>query len=140
MTIAAASAISIRGLRVVRGGSDVLCEIDLDVESGTVTGLLGPSGSGKTTLIRSVVGVQIVAAGSITVLGRPAGAPELRSHVGYMTQAPSVYGDLTVEENLEVLQAHHARARLPSRGGRGAGGPGRSLARPRIRVSAVVSG
>jgi ABC-2 type transport system ATP-binding protein len=93
-------AISIRGLHVVRGGRDVLPGIDLDVERGSVTGLLGPSGSGKTTLIRSIVGVQIVEAGDLTVLGRPAGAAELRRHVGYVTQAPAVYTDLTVRENL----------------------------------------
>ena len=83
-----------------RGGHEVLPGIDLEVESGTVTGLLGPSGSGKSTLIRSIVGVQIVAEGRVTVLGVPAGAPELRHRVGYVTQAPSVYGDLTVRENL----------------------------------------
>jgi ABC-2 type transport system ATP-binding protein len=94
------SAVAIRGLRVVRGGGEVLHEIDLDVESGTVTGLLGPSGSGKSTLIRSIVGVQIVAAGTVTVLGLLAGEAPLRRRVGYMTQAPSVYGDLTVRENL----------------------------------------
>jgi ABC-2 type transport system ATP-binding protein len=95
-----ASAISIRGLRVIRGGNEVLPGIDLEVESGMVTGLLGPSGSGKSTLIRAIVGVQVVAEGSVTVLGVPAGAPELRHRVGYVTQAPSVYGDLTVRENL----------------------------------------
>jgi ABC-2 type transport system ATP-binding protein len=95
-----ASAISIRGLRVFRGGNEVLPGIELEVESGTVTGLLGPSGSGKSTLIRSIVGVQIVAKGTVTVLGRPAGSPELRHRLGYVTQAPSVYGDLTVRENL----------------------------------------
>jgi ABC-2 type transport system ATP-binding protein len=95
-----ASVISIEGLRVFRGGHEVLPGIDLEVESGTVTGLLGPSGSGKSTLIRSIVGVQIVAEGRVTVLGVPAGAPELRHRVGYVTQAPSVYGDLTVRENL----------------------------------------
>jgi ABC-2 type transport system ATP-binding protein len=94
------NAISIRNLRVVRGGREVLPGLDLEVERGTVTGLLGPSGSGKSTLIRAIVGVQIVAGGEVTVLGRPAGAIELRSRVGYVTQAPSVYADLTVRENL----------------------------------------
>jgi ABC-2 type transport system ATP-binding protein len=93
-------AISIRGLRVVRRGREVLREIDLDVESGRVTGLLGPSGSGKTTMIRSIVGVQIIAGGTVAVVGLPAGTAALRRRVGYMTQAPSVYGDLTVRENL----------------------------------------
>src|SRR5262245_5694530 len=95
-----AAAIEVRGLRVIRGGDEVLPGIDLEIEPGTVTGLLGPSGSGKSTLIRAIVGVQIVAGGSATVLGVPAGAEALRRRLGYVTQAPSVYGDLTVRENL----------------------------------------
>jgi ABC-2 type transport system ATP-binding protein len=95
-----AAAVSIQGLRVTRGGNEVLPGIDLEVDEGTVTGLLGPSGSGKSTLIRSIVGVQIVVSGTVTVLGRPAGSPDLRRRVGYVTQAPSVYSDLTVRENL----------------------------------------
>jgi ABC-2 type transport system ATP-binding protein len=93
-------AIEIRDLRVVRGGRLVLDAISLTVERGKVTGLLGPSGTGKTTLIRAVVGVQIVESGGVTVLGEPAGSASLRSRVGYVTQAPSVYADLTVRENL----------------------------------------
>jgi ABC-2 type transport system ATP-binding protein len=68
-----------------------------------VTGLLGPSGSGKTTLMRAIVGVQIVEGGDVTVLGRPAGSQENRRLVGYVTQAPSVYVDLTVRENLRYF-------------------------------------
>jgi ABC-2 type transport system ATP-binding protein len=94
------SAIEIRGLRVRRGGKLVLDGLSLEVAAGSVTGLLGPSGSGKSTLIRAIVGVQIVEAGEVVVLGEPAGSPQLRSRVGYVTQAPSVYGDLTVRENL----------------------------------------
>ena len=106
-------AVHIDSLRVVRGGSVVLPALSLDVAPGRVTGLLGPSGSGKTTLLRAIVGVQRVAAGVITVLGEPAGARSLRRRIGYMTQAPSVYGDLTVAENLRyfarVLGAAPAR-------------------------------
>ncbi|MBI4172514.1 MAG: ABC transporter ATP-binding protein [Actinobacteria bacterium] len=97
------AAIDVRGLRVVRGGREVLCGISLDVATGTVTGLLGPSGSGKTTLMRALVGVQQAVSGEVSVLGAAAGSPSLRSRVGYMTQSPSVYADLTVRENLRYF-------------------------------------
>ncbi len=70
---------------------------------GKVTGLLGPSGCGKTTLMRSIVGVQVVESGTVTVLGEAAGHRELRNRIGYVTQAPSVYDDLTVAENLRFF-------------------------------------
>ena len=81
----------------------MLPNVTLTVRSGTVTGLLGPSGSGKTTLMRAIVGVQIVAAGRIDVLGAAAGSPALRTRVAYVTQAPSVYADLSVRENLRYF-------------------------------------
>jgi ABC-2 type transport system ATP-binding protein len=98
-------AIRLDRLRVVRGGAVVLPELSCEVDAGTVTGVLGPSGSGKSTLIRAIVGVQRVAGGDVEVLGRPAGSASLRRRVGYMTQAPSVYGDLTVRENLSFFAA-----------------------------------
>jgi ABC-2 type transport system ATP-binding protein len=107
------SAITVESLRVRRGGRLVLDGLSVTVAAGRVTGLLGPSGSGKTTLIRAIVGVQIVEGGTVTVLGESAGAPSLRPRIGYVTQAPSVYGDLTVRENLRyfarVLDAPPAR-------------------------------
>ena len=81
----------------------VLPGLSLGLPSGQVVGLLGPSGCGKSTLLRSLVGVQRVSGGRVTVLGHPAGSPQLRRRVGYVTQAPSVYGDLTVVENLRYL-------------------------------------
>jgi ABC-2 type transport system ATP-binding protein len=106
-------AIGVEGLVVRRGGREVLHGLGFQVAAGRVTGLLGPSGCGKTTLMRAVVGVQIVESGRIDVLGRSAGAPELRSRIGYVTQAPSVYGDLSVRENLRyfarVLGVGHER-------------------------------
>ncbi|MFF5216358.1 ABC transporter ATP-binding protein [Micromonospora sp. NPDC000442] len=104
-------AIAVRGLVVDRGGRRVLHAIDATVPRGSVTGLLGPSGSGKTTLMRAVVGVQVIAAGTVTVLGAPAGSPPLRHRVGYLTQAPSVYADLTVRENARYFAALHGRDR-----------------------------
>lgn len=94
------TAIAISDLVVRRGGHDVVRIPQLALPAGRVIGLMGPSGCGKTTLMRSIVGVQRVAAGRIEVLGSPAGSAALRARVGYMTQAPSVYGDLTVRENL----------------------------------------
>jgi ABC-2 type transport system ATP-binding protein len=93
-------AIEVDDLRVIRGGRVVIPGLAMTVPVGQVTGLLGPSGCGKSTLMRAIVGVQRVASGEVRVLGRPAGSAELRRLVGYVTQAPSVYGDLTVRENL----------------------------------------
>jgi len=92
-------AIDVDTLVVRRGGRVVLDGISCQMPAGTITGLVGPSGSGKTTLMRAIVGVQKVASGTVTVLGRPAGEPWLRQRVGYLTQAPSVYADLTLREN-----------------------------------------
>ncbi|MFR9777822.1 ABC transporter ATP-binding protein [Micromonospora sp. MS34] len=103
--------VSVRDLVVDRGGRRVLQGISCTVPRGAVTGLLGPSGSGKTTLMRAIVGVQTVASGTVTVLGRPAGAAELRRRVGYLTQAPSVYADLTVRENARYFAVLQGRGR-----------------------------
>jgi ABC-2 type transport system ATP-binding protein len=96
-------AVMTKGLRVVRGRTEVLHDLDLSVPRGQVVGLLGPSGSGKSTLLRSLVGAQRIAAGVVTVLGLPAGSPPLRRRVGYVTQAASVYEDLTVLQNLQYF-------------------------------------
>jgi ABC-2 type transport system ATP-binding protein len=93
-------AVEARDLRVTRGGREVLHGLTFAVPAGEVTGLLGPSGCGKTTLMRVLVGVQARVTGSVTILGEPAGAPALRSRIGYVTQAASVYDDLSVTENL----------------------------------------
>ncbi|MDH2414239.1 ABC transporter ATP-binding protein [Nocardioides sp. CER19] len=93
-------AVEARDLRVTRGGHEVLHGIDFAVPGGEVTGLLGPSGCGKTTLMRVLVGVQAHVEGTVTVLGQPAGSRGLRSRIGYVTQAASVYDDLSIVENL----------------------------------------
>ncbi|WP_067669008.1 ABC transporter ATP-binding protein [Nocardia miyunensis] len=104
-------AIEVEHLRVRRGEHEVLHDISLTVPRGSITGLLGPSGCGKTTLMRSVVGTQIVEAGSVRVLGEPAGTPGLRARVGYVTQAPSIYDDLTVLDNVGYFGALYGRSR-----------------------------
>ena len=90
-------------LRVVRGGNKALDDLSVVVYPGRVTGLLGPSGSGKSTLIRAIVGVQLIDSGSVRVFGAEAGSPSLRRRIGYMTQAPSVYADLSVQENIRYF-------------------------------------
>jgi len=94
--------IQVRGLVVRRGRRTVLDGLDLAVGAG-VTGLLGPSGCGKSTLLRAIVGVQRTHGGSVTVLGQPAGTRALRDRIGYVTQASSVYDDLTLAENLRFF-------------------------------------
>lgn len=99
------AAIDIVDLRVIRRGRAVIPGLTTSIQPGQITGLLGPSGCGKTTLMRSIIGVQKVAGGTLTVLGNPAGSPPLRRRVGYVTQTPSVYGDLSVRENLRFFAA-----------------------------------
>jgi ABC-2 type transport system ATP-binding protein len=95
--------VEIASLTVVRGGRRVLDGLELAIERGAVTGLLGPSGCGKSTLMRSLVGVQQLSSGSVTIDGVQAGSKALRDRIGYVTQAPSVYADLTVQENLSFF-------------------------------------
>jgi ABC-2 type transport system ATP-binding protein len=97
------AAVRARELDVVRGSTHALRAVSVDVPVGRITGLLGPSGSGKTTLMRAIVGVQVIRSGTVEVLGLSAGVPELRRRVGYMTQAPSVYADLSARENLDYF-------------------------------------
>ncbi len=105
MMNSAAPAVQIEGLHVTRGSHRVFQGLDLTVPRGALVGLLGPSGGGKTTLMRSIVGVQKVASGNVTVLDSPAGSPSLRHRVGYTTQSATVYDDLTVRQNLNYFRA-----------------------------------
>ncbi|MBX6765853.1 MAG: ABC transporter ATP-binding protein [Actinomadura rubrobrunea] len=100
-----APAVRVADLCVERGGRQVLHDVTFEVPRGSIVGLMGPSGCGKTTLMRAIVGVQIVKSGTVTVLGEPAGSPSLRRRVGYATQAPAVYDDLSVTENLRYFAA-----------------------------------
>jgi ABC-2 type transport system ATP-binding protein len=99
------TAIEIDKLTVVRGGRKALDDFSCRIAAGRVTGILGPSGAGKTTLIRCIVGVQRVTAGSVMVFGSPAGAAPLRARTGYVTQAVSIYTDLTVTQNVLYFAA-----------------------------------
>lgn len=92
--------VEVQRLDVTRGKSLVLDQVSFQLAPGRIIGLLGPSGSGKSTLLRSIVGNQITSGGTVTVLGQPAGDKSLRRKVGYMTQAPSVYDDLSIRQNI----------------------------------------
>jgi len=91
--------IEAKGLRVEKAGKPVLDDVTFTVMPGVITGLIGPSGAGKTTLMRAIVGVQMYQ-GELRVLGEMAGSASLRPKIGYVTQSPSVYDDLTVRQNL----------------------------------------
>ena len=97
--------VSIDRLRVIRGKRPAIHDLSVQIARGTITGLLGPSGCGKTTLMRSIVGTQIITAGSVTVLGLPAGSAALRRRVGYMPQDPTIYNDLRIVDNVRYFAA-----------------------------------
>lgn len=97
------AAIQATGLKVSKGKLGILNGLEISVRRGSLTGLIGPSGSGKTTLMRAIIGVQQVSGGTLQVFGNKAGNKELRKRIGYVTQKPAVYSDLTVIQNLRYF-------------------------------------
>ena len=95
--------VHIEKLSITRNKKLVLDNVSLDMQKGTITGLIGPSGSGKTTLMRTMLGAQKFQKGTVTILDKPAGHKELRHKIGYVTQNPSIYLDLTVRQNLDYF-------------------------------------
>ncbi|WP_306143382.1 ABC transporter ATP-binding protein [Roseibium sp. MMSF_3412] len=79
--------------------------LDLVIERGMIYGFLGPNGCGKTTAMRMLTGLLTPTEGSVEVLGLsvPKDAETLKYRIGYMTQTFSLYGDLTVQENLNFM-------------------------------------
>jgi ABC-2 type transport system ATP-binding protein len=96
-------AIAATGVRKRFGGVQALDGVDLHVAAGTVYGLLGPNGAGKTTLIRALVGLVKPDSGELVVLGARMPRRNVLQSIGYMTQAPALYMDLTVEENMRFF-------------------------------------
>jgi ABC-2 type transport system ATP-binding protein len=98
------AAVKIDGVSVVFAeGIAALKDVSVELPAGKIVGFIGPSGAGKTTLIRGIVGRQKLTKGQITVFGLPADAAQLRAERSYMTQDVSVYGDLTVSENIRYF-------------------------------------
>lgn len=105
MTEQAEFAIEATGLTKRFGDLTAVDHLDLNVPRALVYGFLGPNGSGKTTAIRLLCGLLTPTEGGAKVLGHqvPGDAEKLKPHIGYMTQKFSLYGDLTVQENLEFI-------------------------------------
>lgn len=99
------SAIVAKDVTVLKQGQPVLNNVTCEVKPSTLTGLIGPSGSGKTTLMRSIIGAQQTTHGLLTVNNFKAGSKQLRSQIGYVTQSPAIYDDLTVSQNLAYFAA-----------------------------------
>ena len=80
-------------------------DLDLDIQAGEIFGLLGPDGAGKTTTLRLLAGLLDLSAGSAQVAGLDLAhhAEQIKRHIGYMAQQFSLYGDLSVVENLEFF-------------------------------------
>ena len=76
--------------------------VSLEVNQGEIFGLVGPDGAGKTTMIRMLTGIMEATSGSINVLGS-ADPEQVKSRFGYVPQKFSLYGDLTVMENIRVI-------------------------------------
>lgn len=96
------NAIESNGLTRRFGSTTVVDGVQFAVAEGSIFGLLGPNGSGKTTLIRMLCGLLRPTAGSASVMGfnLDSERERIKRSIGYMSQAFSLYGDLTVEENL----------------------------------------
>ena len=87
------------------GQIEALAGLSLSIREGEIYGLLGPNGSGKTTFIRCVAGLVRPEAGRLTVFGVAPRVAVSAGRVGYMTQAPALYAELTVDENLRFFAA-----------------------------------
>ena len=96
------AAISVSSLAFSYGSLRAIDDMSLEIPSGTSFGLLGPNGSGKTTLIRLMVGLLRPAAGTIRCLGKVP-SPASARFIGYMPQLPSLYNELSVEQNIDFF-------------------------------------
>src|SRR5258708_1612438 len=94
-------AIEIRGLKKTYGTLEAVKGIDISVKRGEIFGLIGPDGAGKTSTFQILGGVMQATAGE--ALGFGQAASEARTSVGYLTEAFSLYSDLSVAENLHYM-------------------------------------
>lgn len=106
---AAAPVISVSGLSKSFGDVVAVRGLDLDVRAGEMFGLVGPDGAGKSTIIRTLVGILSPGGGSATILGRDIvrDRSSLKKDLGYLSQRFTLYGDLSVDENIEFFAELH---------------------------------
>jgi ABC-2 type transport system ATP-binding protein len=99
------NAVEIKGLSKKFGEIVAVESIDLVIRKGEMFGMVGPDGAGKTTTIRMLCGITEPSAGSASLLGHDLAADleEAKRHIGYLSQRFSLYGDLTVDENIEFF-------------------------------------
>ena len=95
-------AINVKAVTFNYGRLKVIDDLSLDIPKGASFGLLGSNGAGKTTLIRLMVGLLRPAQGSIRCLGK-APSPATARNIGYMPQLPSLYNELTVQQNIDFF-------------------------------------
>lgn len=103
--------IEAQGLRFAYGDREVLSGIDLQVNAGSIVGLVGADGAGKSTLLQLAVGQLTPSAGSVRVLGEDPAGPDVRARIAYMPQGFGLYQDLSVQENLEFFADLHGLSR-----------------------------
>ena len=96
-------AASLTGISKTFGSVKALKGVNLELEEGTLFGLLGPNGSGKSTLLKILMGLQRPTGGELSLLGRSPGHPKSRAVLGYMPQNAAVYPGLTVKENFSFF-------------------------------------
>ncbi len=97
------TAISLTHLVKKFGNQTVLKDVNFNVESGQIVGLIGPSGSGKSTVIKIALGMEVSDGGNAEVLGKTMPNRQLLGQIGYMAQSDALYDSLSGYENLKFF-------------------------------------
>jgi ABC-2 type transport system ATP-binding protein len=97
--------VSVQNVSKRFGKHEVLKDINLEIHSGEIFGLLGPSGAGKTTLVKQLVGLELPTEGENYLFGEKMPSLKLIEKIGYMAQSDALYTELSAKENLEFFAA-----------------------------------
>lgn len=101
--------IALHNVTKTYGAAPAVTGVTLEVQPGEIFGLVGPDGAGKTTIIRMLAGILSPSSGAINVLGA-ANPEKVKDQLGYVPQKFSLYGDLTVMENIRVMGALYGQS------------------------------